>query len=110
MIQEGDLVRLKNSKLRASEVIGPFNRTRWKHYKRFRGKQIICRVVRVEESYDWRSRRLHRLVTLDIPDPLAIKYGWSPRLWQIDASYVVVHRKFRTSGAVTAQPKAAVGR
>jgi hypothetical protein len=96
MIEVGDLVRVKNSALRAgNNIFGSFTRTRWKGYKRFRGKQTIARVVRIEESYDWRSKRLHRLVTLDIPDPSPLFKDRPPRLWQLDAAWLVVHRKFK---------------
>jgi hypothetical protein len=95
MIEVGDLVRIKNKELKGL-ILG---RTRWnkKQYKRFRGKQIIARVIRIEETYDWRARRLHRLVYLDVRDPSSLikKYGWEPRLCRLDSSYLVVHRKYK---------------
>ncbi len=95
MIEVGDLVRIKNSALKAT-----FGRTRWKKKVRsFRGKQIIARVIRIEENYDWKIRRLHRLVTLDVKNPSSIFkiYGWKEKLWQLDSSWLIVHRKLKAA-------------
>jgi hypothetical protein len=87
MIQVGDLVRFKNSALKASNIMGLFGRTRWKKYKRFRGKQRIAKVLSMNEEWDWKTRRYNKIVVLDIPDM------WGRYNMVISAHYLVLHRK-----------------
>lgn len=71
MIEVGDLVRIKNSALRADgNTLSSFNRTRYKRgYKHLRGPQIIARVTQVfNDKWDWRNRTHNRIVELDIVD------------------------------------------
>ena len=71
MIEVGDLVRLKNSAIRAKGFCNPFGRTNYKRrdWRHFRGKNFVARVVRVvSDTWDWRSKKHNRIVELDIPD------------------------------------------
>lgn len=46
MIQVGDLVRIKNKHLRPTNILGCMTRT-GKLFKRYRGRQVIARVIRL---------------------------------------------------------------
>jgi hypothetical protein len=90
MIEEGDLVRIKNKHLKPP--FGLFGKSKPGTYTKTRGEQRIARVVRVvSDVYDWRHRVRNRVVELDITNP------YTGTRYVLNSSWLVVHRKAKKS-------------
>ena len=90
MIEVGDLVRIKNKFLRASNMLSCMSR-RGKSFKKYRGRQAIARIVRLVHpgGFDIRGRWCGAIYELDTP----CRFGSGRNI--VNEFWLQLHRKNR---------------